>query len=258
VINASTNGFVALQVVSPGPQELLLIALDGIPVTPPVTMTTINIPPAGRAEFIVPGLAADTSSFFLTQGFDTGPIGDPMPAANLASIVVAAGTAKPAQAHSAHPAPPPARLSRFAGLASATPTASRSLYFSELNVGTNGPAEFYITVDGQQPKLFDANNPPAITTTLGAVENWTVSNRTGEPHAFHIHQLHFLVTKINGQTVANPDLVDTVTVPPWTGSGPYPNVTLKMGFQIAGKYVYHCHILDHEDGGMMATILVKP
>ena len=47
------------------------------------------------------------------------------------------------------------------------------------------------------------------------------------------------------------------TVPAWKGTGPYPNVTLRMHFSIAGRLVYHCHILDDEDGGMMAAILVK-
>jgi len=109
--------------------------------------------------------------------------------------------------------------------------------------------------------MIDAMNPPAVKTKVGAVEDWTIANRTGESHAFHIHQVHFLVTAINGQTVANPALVDTVTVPNWTGQGPYPNVTVRMDFrdpEIAGKFVYHCHILDHEDGGMMATIVVEP
>jgi len=72
-----------------------------------------------------------------------------------------------------------------------------------------------------------------------------------------MHQIHFLVTAINGQTVTNPELLDTVTVPPWNGGGPYPNVTVKMQFCVAGKFVYPCHILDHEDGGMMAEILVQ-
>jgi len=257
VLNASTNGFLTLQVISPGAVPLLVIALDGVPLATPVSMTTITVPPAGRAEFIVPALTANTPSFFLTQGFNTGPIGDRMPAADLASIVVASGNSTSTKRQVGRPEPPPAKLSRFAGLASAKPTTSRALYFSELNVGTNGPGEFYITVDGQQPKLFDPNNPPAVVTKLGAVESWTISNTTGEPHAFHIHQLHFLVTAINGQPVTNPEVLDTVTVPPWNGHGAYPNVTLKMQFSIAGKFVYHCHILDHEDGGMMAEILVQ-
>jgi FtsP/CotA-like multicopper oxidase with cupredoxin domain len=116
-------------------------------------------------------------------------------------------------------------------------------------------------VDGQLQKTFDAKNPPAIITKIGAVEDWTIANTSAEPHAFHIHQVHFLVMALNGQKVKTPRLVDTVTVPPWTGTGPYPSVTVRMDFRdpnIAGKFVYHCHILDHEDGGMMATIEVKP
>lgn len=256
VLNASTNGFLSLQVFSPGVQQLLLIARDGVPLTTPVYATAIDVPPAGRVEFIVPALTANTPSYFLTQGFDTGPIGDPMPPADLASLVISSATGKSTAGSGSRRVPPPANLSRFAGLAGAPVNVSRSLYFSELNLGTNGPGEFFITVDGQKPKLFDAENPPAVVTKLGSVEKWTISNRTGEPHAFHMHQLHFLVTEINGKPVANPELMDTVTVPPWSGTGPFPSVTVKMQFLIAGKFVYHCHILDHEDGGMMATIFV--
>ena len=49
--------------------------------------------------------------------------------------------------------------------------------------------------------------------------------------------------------------------PAWSGTGAYPTVSLRMDFrepQIAGKFVYHCHILDHEDAGMMAIIQVNP
>ena len=105
------------------------------------------------------------------------------------------------------------------------------------------------------------DDPPAIVTTTGSVEDWTVENRAGEAHAFHIHQIHFLVMAINGVPVQNPYLADTITIPNWSGSGPYPNVTLRMDFRdpdIAGTFVYHCHILDHEDGGMMSKIQVNP
>jgi FtsP/CotA-like multicopper oxidase with cupredoxin domain len=237
---------------------LQLISVDGIPLATPAMMTTIFVPPAGRVEFIVPGLAAGMPARFLTQGFPTGPIGDLMPAANLADVVVATGNVA---THEAPPVPPPTQAPRFSGLASVTPNTLRSLYFSELNVGTNGPGQFFITVTGQQPKLFDPRNPPAITTRVGQVEDWTVSNQTGEAHAFHIHQIHFLITAINGQAVANPTMADTVTIPAWTGTGPYPNVTVRMDFRdpnITGSFVYHCHILDHEDGGMMAKIQVNP
>ena len=149
---------------------------------------------------------------------------------------------------------------RFAGLATQVPTTTRSLYFSEQSIGTNGGTQFFITVQGQKPRVFHMSDPPAIVTNTGAVEDWTIENHSGEVHAFHIHQIHFLVMAINGVPVPNPDLQDTVIVPNWTGSGPYPSVTLRMDFRdpnIAGTFVYHCHILDHEDGGMMAKIQVN-
>ena len=42
---------------------------------------------------------------------------------------------------------------------------------------------------------------PSIVTNTGAVEDWTISNHSGEVHAFHIHQIHFLVEAINGVPV---------------------------------------------------------
>ena len=108
--------------------------------------------------------------------------------------------------------------------------------------------------------MFDPTNPPAIVTTQGAVEDWTVENRAQELHEFHIHQIHFLLTEINGQPISEPQFLDTVQVPYWSGTGPYPSVKLRMDFRgpTVGDFVYHCHILGHEDGGMMAIIRVKP
>ncbi len=260
VLNASTNGFLTLQIFTDQALPLLVVSIDGIPLNPPQTMTTVSIPPAARAEFIVPELQANVSTQLVTTGFDTGSIGDPMKPWKLASIVVSSANAKKEP-----PRMPPAvkqtRVERFAGIASKKPNAQRSLYFSEINVGSNGPGQFFITVQGQIPKVFDAMNPPAIVTKVGNIEDWTVSNQTAEPHAFHIHQIHFLVMALDGVPLANPYLADTLTIPEWAGSGPYHSATLRMDFSdpnIAGKFVYHCHILDHEDGGMMATIEVDP
>ncbi len=261
VLNASTQAFLALQIQYAGnAQPLEVIALDGIPLQAPTNYKTINVPPAGRVEFIVPPLPSGTQGVFLTKGFDTGPVGNPNPPGPLADIKPSMDRiqSKPA---SRRPAPTPIGTKRFAGLRFLTPTAQRSLYFSEETIGSNGPTSYFITVQGQRPHVFHMDDPPAITTKIGAVEDWTVENRAGEAHAFHIHQLHFLVTAINGVPVPNPDLLDTITIPAWSGSGPYPNVTLRMDFRdpnIAGTFVYHCHILDHEDGGMMAKIQVNP
>lgn len=262
VVNAATNAFLALQLFTDHALPLLLVEVDGIPLNPPQTMTTINIPPAGRAEFVTPPLTANVTTSFLTAGFDTGSIGDPMPSLKLANVVVSGANAAKEKALPRVPGPKPAKVAeRFSGVAGKTPNATRQLYFSETNVGTNGPGGFFITVQGQIPKLFDAMNPPAIKTKVGAVEDWTISNQTAEPHAFHIHQVHFLVLALDGVPVPNPYLADTLTVPEWTGIGPYHSITVRMDFSdpnIAGKFVYHCHILDHEDHGMMAEIEVDP
>jgi FtsP/CotA-like multicopper oxidase with cupredoxin domain len=109
--------------------------------------------------------------------------------------------------------------------------------------------------------VFDPTLPPAIVTNVGAIEDWTIENHSSEEHAFHMHQIHFLVTAINGVALATPVMQDTVTVGYWNGTLPYPSVTVRMDFsdpEIAGTFVYHCHVLDHEDGGMMAEIQVNP
>jgi len=124
------------------------------------------------------------------------------------------------------------------------------------------PTHFYITEDGKIPTLFDVNNAPAVTTQQGAIEDWIIENRFTEIHAFHIHQLHFLLLEKNGVPVADDErqLLDGVQIPYWSGRGPYPSVKLRMDFHgpYAGTFVYHCHILQHEDNGMMAIILVLP
>ena len=53
---------------------------------------------------------------------------------------------------------------------------------------------------------------------------------------------------------------DTFQVPYYNGKGRFPYIRVKMDFRgaVVGDFVYHCHILDHEDGGMMATIRVLP
>jgi FtsP/CotA-like multicopper oxidase with cupredoxin domain len=260
VLNATNQAFLVLQIkYGYSVEPLEVISLDGIPLQTPTNYTTINLPPAGRVEFIAPPLPGGTAGTFETEGFDTGPIGNPNYPQVLAKIEPASGLAASRQG-SRPPAPSPAAPARFAGLRLQSPTATRSLYFSEETVGTNGPVHFMITVKGQRPHVFHMDDPPAITTHIGAVEDWTIENTTGEAHAFHIHQLHFLVMAINGMPVLNPDLQDTITIPNWSGSGPYPSVTLRMDFRdpnIAGTFVYHCHILDHEDGGMMAKIQVN-
>jgi FtsP/CotA-like multicopper oxidase with cupredoxin domain len=147
---------------------------------------------------------------------------------------------------------------RFEGLGNAVPTARRRLYFSENNAGT----KLFITVAGDRPTPFSTANPPAITTTQGAVEDWTIENHASEEHVFHMHQIHFLVLAVNGVPIPEKQrqFYDTYPVGFWSGSGPYPSIKVRMDFRgaVTGDFVYHCHILGHEDAGMMAIIRVLP
>ena len=59
----------------------------------------------------------------------------------------------------------------------------------------------------------------------------------------------------------DPAIRDTVDLPYWSGTGAYPSVKVRMDFRdpsIVGTFVYHCHILEHEDAGMMGEIQVLP
>jgi FtsP/CotA-like multicopper oxidase with cupredoxin domain len=267
VANASIQDFLQLQVLENGePSPLEMIALDGYPLAKTRSETTILIPPAGRAEFIVTAPAAGVSAQLYTQPYSTGPTGNPDIAEVFANIQLVPGNQPAPQLSSAQIAAQRRTANagpaiRFPDLSIQSITAQRKLYFSEEFGGTNGPIQFYITVDGQKPKVFQPDEAPVITTRVGAIEDWTIENRALETHAFHIHQIHFEVLEVDGKPVADHDLRDTIEIPYWTGTGPYPSVKLRMDFRdpaIAGTFLFHCHILLHEDLGMMHKILVEP
>jgi len=277
VSNSSANTVMDLQLTYDHVQQpLQVVAFDGVPLGSQdgkhqgtiVTLHDILLPPAGRAEFIVTAPGAEVKNAqFSTLAIDSGPLGDSLPFRPFANIALSDEplglplTPKP----SAAPNP-----QRFAGLDRLKATAQRKLYFSETfghaqgNIKQPGAlrVNFFITVKGQKPKLFDPNDPPAITTTRGAVEDWTIQNRTAEVHEFHIHQVHFLLLAKNGVPVPPQErqFYDTFQVPYWDQAGPYPSIKVRMDFRgpTVGDFVYHCHILQHEDGGMMAKIRVLP
>ena len=264
VANATIQDFMPLQVQFDGkPQMLQLIALDGYPLAKPRMVDTILVPPAGRAEFVVQAPATQVDSTFFSDAYSTGPTGNPDFAQVLGKIDVSQDADEAGETTSTAPTPRTTLEGiKFTGLTKYKPTALRKLYFSEEFGGTNGPIQFYITVDGQKQKVFEPNEKPVITTKVGAVEDWIVENRALETHAFHIHQIHFLLTEVDGKPVKNQDLRDTIEIPFWEGPGhPYHSVKMRMDFRdptIAGTFVFHCHVLLHEDLGMMHKILVLP
>jgi FtsP/CotA-like multicopper oxidase with cupredoxin domain len=136
--------------------------------------------------------------------------------------------------------------------------------------GAEDQTDFYIAErrPGAVFKPYEMGDPPAITVRAGTAEEWIVENWTNELHAFHIHQLHFRLLEVDGEKVADPPLLDVVNVPYATATGYQSKegpvrpgrVRIKLIFPeaLAGDIPFHCHLVDHEDNGMMAVLRVLP
>lgn len=112
-------------------------------------------------------------------------------------------------------------------------------------------------------EVYDENRIDT-TVQVGDIEEWTLENVTKGHHAFHIHQLDFLVTKINGEDQPPLGYQDTIDLPPCSQDSKgnctkSSQTVVRIPFVnpvITGVFVYHCHILGHEDKGMMQNIKV--
>jgi len=103
-------------------------------------------------------------------------------------------------------------------------------------------------------RKFAADGTPMARAQVGEFSHWRIVNNTRELHPFHIHQVHFLVYRENDRQVSDPQWLDTVNVA--VGG----SVDVIMDFTdpiIRGMSVFHCHLLNHEDKGMMAKILFE-
>jgi FtsP/CotA-like multicopper oxidase with cupredoxin domain len=271
VLNASAITYLNLEVLFDGkPQPLGLAGMDGVPIgeyTPGAglnSQTHLGIPPGARVEFVVAGPPEGGENLLVTRTVDTGPGGENDPNRMLAKIVATPDAPEPASRLSSAPQPLP--LPTQAWLGDVAPVRVRHLYFSEKLTDPNDPttaAEFYLTEEGQTPKMFDMNAAtPNMVAQQGTVEDWIIENRSKELHAFHIHQLHFLLLEYEGRPVNENFLRDTVNVPYVNGRLlAYPSVRIRVDFRdpnTVGTFPYHCHLLEHEDRGMMGTIEVVP
>jgi FtsP/CotA-like multicopper oxidase with cupredoxin domain len=245
IVNASPDRYADLELDS---ATLEIVSLDGMPLAyhdPAVrkrTMRHVLVPPAGRVEAIVTGPPADSRAVLRTRCFDTGPDGDSNPAMVLADIVpTQPSNLKTRPALGGAPvyiAFPPETLKRV--------EASEPQFVVNFTEDKQG---FYI--NGQK---FEMNSGPMLTVNIGSLNHWRVMNPTREVHPFHIHQVHFLVYAVDNKPVKDPVWLDTVNVS--YGS----SVDLVMDFTdpiIRGMSLFHCHLLSHEDKGMMAKILFR-
>jgi suppressor of ftsI len=210
--------------------QFSVIAEDANPVAQVWTAEELVLPPGKRFDVLVkwpqPG-----SHTLETLPYTTGPDGDNYPQRRLMTVQVT-GDAVPDVAWPTSLAPP-------SPLATDQVDRIRRLEFSE-NTKTD---QFYI--NGKQ---FDATHVNFIAK-LGTTEEWIIKNVSREEHPFHIHVNDFLVMAVNGKPVQSYGEQDTVPLP-WHGE-----VRIRMHFnRFTGATVFHCHILAHEDNGMMGII----
>ncbi|MCP1626797.1 multicopper oxidase family protein [Pseudomonas nitroreducens] len=219
-------------------QEMQILSRDGNTVTRRVDAKEVLIGPSARFSVLVVGPSAGRHD--VTMGAaNTGPAGDTYPAARLAILESSGEPVATKQITSAYPPAEDFRQEKVAKV--------RQFAFQDSDSDDNT-----FLINGTR---FDAGKVNT-TVKLGDLEEWRLYNPSQELHQFHIHQVDFQVTEINGKPVRFSGYRDNVYIPA-TGS-----ITLRIPFRdpvILGKFVYHCHILEHEDGGMMQAIqVVKP
>jgi len=270
ILNASAITYLNLQILTNSrPQWLPVVALDGVPLTYSghtgngiLWQSHVGLPPGGRAEFVF--RVPESGATLITHSVNTGSGGENDPVRSIAKFVssLSAPDLHSRLAAAPEPLPPPA----LPWLGSVTPVRTRKLYFSETlqdPKDPNSPTTFYVTVDGEQPVPFEPTSTvPNLVVHQGDVEDWIIENRSLELHAFHIHQIHFLLVERFDAPANEPFLRDTINIPFWDGkTAKYPSVKLRMDFRapgIVGTFPYHCHLLEHEDGGMMGLVRVEP
>lgn len=218
-----------------------IIGRDGHPLMRPATSRELFLGPSERLDVLVTAGKAGSYAFVAEKTW-TGPAGDHFQGQNLALLVSSPDASRP-------PPAPLRPLIMVSGLPEVEPIpgdridARRTVVFSEDPV----TGLFFIN-----HRTFDHERVD-VRVPLGSIEEWTIRNSSDELHVFHIHQVPFQVISVNGKTVPFGGLQDTIDVPI------HGEVTVRLAFvdpTIVGRFMFHCHILEHEDKGMMALIEV--
>ena len=248
IVNASADRYLDLQVDG---EKFDIVAMDGMPVAyhnpkqPTLVADHFLVAPAGRLEAIVTGPPQGAHAAFRTLCVNTGPVGDPNPAMVLADLVPDADRGK-------------SRVrTKAAGMVDRRPPVYSPISVEKLKQTV---PEFTVTFTEDKNGFyingakFSHDAAPMTTARVGTYQHWKIVNATAELHPFHIHQVHFLAYAENGTALQNPMWLDTVNVP--IGG----SVDVILDFTnpvIKGMSLFHCHLLNHEDKGMMAKILLE-
>jgi suppressor of ftsI len=225
--NLSADIYYELQLAG---HQLHIIAEDGNPVWQVNGGDSLPIAPGKRFDVLVQGGEPGTVEFKTLQ-YDQQ--GDLYPETLLATVTVNPSGLTAAAL--------PVKLVEPNDLNEGKVDVSRTITFAK------DQATGHFMIDG---KVFDENRIDQAVK-LGALEEWTIINDNNQQHPFHIHTNDFQVISINDEPYQASSHVDTINLPT---EG---KVTVRIPFlDFTGKFVYHCHILNHADMGMMGTVEV--
>ncbi len=235
IVNATTERFLRM---APVGGEYWILARDGVTLAHPSRTRMLFLAPGQRLEVLVRAQQQPGRFQLIQTYFDQRPTPfGKQPEVQVATVVVA-GTPMAPQAV-------PTELGPVEDLRGADIAARRRVVFSQ------SPPKFFI--NGKR-FAHDGNVAPMFRPRLNTVEEWDLVNKSPEWHNFHIHINPYQVVAINGKPLrGQPYWADSLAIPP--GS----RITIRQRFaDFTGRFVMHCHVLVHEDLGMMATVEVIP
>ena len=246
ILNASTSRFYRLALEN---HSFYQIATDGGALNEPIEVNELLLTPGQRAEVLVKGNQESGQYRLLNLPYDRGSMGmmgggmmnGGMMGRNNRDEPIALATISyeaPGQSLSI-----PTQLASIAALPE--PQTVRSF---ELNHGMHPVVGMAFLINGEPYSSERLDTQVQLDT----VEDWEITNTEVMDHPFHIHNNAFQVISRNGKPESLLAWRDTVLVP--RGE----TVRIRIPFrEFAGKTVYHCHILDHEDLGMMGNLMIN-
>lgn len=239
IVNASSSRYYQLAIED---HPLWIIASDNGRLSKPHESRQVLLAPGERTEVLV--LPSVAGSYALRAlEYDRGDVG-------MGGMMDGSSTASPEVTVAmldvtiTAPAKAPPSTIDVPELQLLQPTATRALELGMGMGGMMGGSMMSFTIDGRE---FDPDRTD-IAAKLGAVERWQITNSTTMDHPFHLHVWPFIIEGAEDQM----GWKDTINVPAQE------SVTIIVPFVgEIGRTVYHCHILDHEDLGMMGVIEVS-
>lgn len=240
IVNACVSRYLRLRLDG---QQLTLLGIDSGRFASPRRVEEIVLAPGNRADLLVTGTAG--TSVLRAIPYDrgsSGMMGSSSPRAEdipLATLTVAGETVADI---AGVPSQPVQRDLRTGPV-----TARRELVFA-MGMGGMGGGMMSPTING---RAFDASRVDE-TVQFESVEEWLLTNTSPLDHPLHLHVWPMQIVEQGGEPVETAIWQDVVNIPARS------TTRVRIAFDdFSGRTVYHCHILDHEDAGMMGTIQAR-